>query len=67
MSVCIYWQVPPELEGRKGDLPMLCMEYCSGGDLRKVRTYCMQINHNCNISHHSYIFNYTSYKLFTAL
>lgn len=28
--------VPDELTGPQGDLPMLCMEYCSGGDLRKV-------------------------------
>ncbi|KAK8729467.1 hypothetical protein OTU49_008483 [Cherax quadricarinatus] len=28
--------VVPELAGPPGDLPMLCMEYCSGGDLRKV-------------------------------
>lgn len=26
-----------ELEGGSGELPMLCMEYCSGGDLRRVR------------------------------
>lgn len=30
------FQVPQELMGPPGDLPMLCMEYCSGGDLRKV-------------------------------
>ncbi|KAB7494181.1 Inhibitor of nuclear factor kappa-B kinase subunit alpha [Armadillidium nasatum] len=30
------FDVPNELQGAKGDLPMLCMEYCSGGDLRKV-------------------------------
>ncbi|KAG0728200.1 Inhibitor of nuclear factor kappa-B kinase subunit alpha [Chionoecetes opilio] len=29
------FQVPTELTGPPGDLPMLCMEYCSGGDLRK--------------------------------
>uniref|UniRef100_A0A6A7FWJ5 IkappaB kinase n=2 Tax=Hirondellea gigas TaxID=1518452 RepID=A0A6A7FWJ5_9CRUS len=28
--------VPAELEGAAGDLPMLSMEYCSGGDLRRV-------------------------------
>jgi len=28
--------VPPELETVRGDLPMLCMEYCSGGDLRRM-------------------------------
>ncbi|KAA0184955.1 hypothetical protein HAZT_HAZT004723 [Hyalella azteca] len=28
--------VPSELEGGPGDLPILCMEYCSGGDLRKA-------------------------------
>ncbi|XP_047740933.1 inhibitor of nuclear factor kappa-B kinase subunit beta [Hyalella azteca] len=28
--------VPSELEGGPGDLPILCMEYCSGGDLRKL-------------------------------
>ncbi|KAF2365010.1 Protein kinase domain [Trinorchestia longiramus] len=28
--------VPRELEGGPGDLPMLCMEYCSGGDLRRL-------------------------------
>lgn len=33
------FQVPPELMGPPGDLPMLCMEYCSGGDLRKVLPY----------------------------
>ncbi|XP_063851587.1 inhibitor of nuclear factor kappa-B kinase subunit beta-like [Scylla paramamosain] len=30
------FQVPAELTGPPGDLPMLCMEYCSLGDLRKV-------------------------------
>ncbi|RXG73648.1 Inhibitor of nuclear factor kappa-B kinase subunit alpha [Armadillidium vulgare] len=30
------FDVPIELQGAKGDLPMLCMEYCAGGDLRKV-------------------------------
>ena len=28
--------VPTQLESLQGDLPMICMEYCSGGDLRKV-------------------------------
>lgn len=30
------FQVPNELQGPEGELPMLCMEYCTGGDLRKV-------------------------------
>ena len=28
--------VPPELDGGPEDLPALGMEYCNGGDLRKV-------------------------------
>ncbi|KAK3888835.1 hypothetical protein Pcinc_007144 [Petrolisthes cinctipes] len=36
MAVVRCFQVPTELKGPPGDLPMLCMEYCSGGDLRKV-------------------------------
>ena len=30
-------EVPPELEVRPNELPLLAMEYCSGGDLRRVR------------------------------
>lgn len=29
--------VPPELNVHVGEMPLLAMEYCSGGDLRKVR------------------------------
>ena len=28
--------VPAELLSQSTDLPMICMEYCSGGDLRKA-------------------------------
>lgn len=31
--------VPPELDVRANELPYLGMEYCSGGDLRKVRCW----------------------------
>jgi serine/threonine protein kinase len=33
--------VPPELERElRGELPLLCMEYCAHGDLRKVSCCC---------------------------
>ena len=32
--------VPPALDVRDSDMPLLAMEYCEGGDLRKVRL-CM--------------------------
>jgi len=35
-------QVPPPLDVLESELPLLAMEYCSGGDLRKVR------NLHCN-------------------
>ena len=35
-AIVACFPVPPELERKTGDLPMLCMEYCSGGDLRRV-------------------------------
>ena len=30
--------VPPELEGGRSEMPLMAMEFCSGGDLRKVNT-----------------------------
>lgn len=29
-------EVPDELDVKQNELPLLAMEYCSGGDLRKV-------------------------------
>lgn len=29
-------EVPPELNVTDGELPLLAMEFCSGGDLRRV-------------------------------
>lgn len=43
IAVVRCFQVPAELKGPPGDLPMLCMEYCSGGDLRKVGVYNIYI------------------------
>lgn len=31
--------VPPELDVGPDELPLLAMEYCAGGDLRKVWSY----------------------------
>lgn len=28
--------LPDELQGLISDMPLLCMEFCSGGDLRQV-------------------------------
>lgn len=31
--------LPDELQCLTSDMPLLCMEFCSGGDLRQVSTY----------------------------
>ena len=35
-NVIAAYEVPSALDVKTGQLPLLAMEYCSGGDLRKV-------------------------------
>lgn len=35
-------EVPEEMNFLVNDVPLLAMEYCSGGDLRKVLLLCFQ-------------------------
>ena len=39
-------QVPPPLDVQPLELPLLAMEYCSGGDLRKVKCQFYKISSN---------------------
>lgn len=41
-NVVVALEVPPELNVSKDELPLLAMEYCSRGDLRKV--CCFQLH-----------------------